>query len=148
MKQQAKIIEGRDAVMDIPDPLLRKILGEASRSGKNQTRAIIAFMIVLAGGGGSWMVSTETQIEKAKKIAADRAAIEARREERVLAQEIKTERTAERLEDIAVYLVQQGRYVEDMVRAVSPKNAKLPPRPPGLDAIERDIQTGSRRGQR
>jgi hypothetical protein len=148
MKQQAKIIEGREDVMAIPDPLLRKLLGDAARSGKNQTRVIIAIMIALAGGGGSWMASTESQIEHAQKIAADRAAIEARREERVLAQEIKTERTAERLEDIAVYLVQQGRYVEDMVRAVSPKKAKLPPRPPGLDAIERDIQTGSRRGQR
>jgi hypothetical protein len=145
---KAKLIEGRDAIMDIPDPLLRKLLAEATKTGKNQTRIILAVMIGLAGGGSGWMATAEEKIDAARSVAADRAAIEVRREERLLAQETKLISTSERLEDIAVYLVQQGRYVEDMVRAVSPRGAKLPPRPAGLDAIERDIQTGARRGTR
>jgi len=125
--------------MEIDGVALRAVVKEVSLSGRKQLRIMIGLITTIAGGGGVWAYSTNNAVKESKTSIEASAKKEAARDETLSRHEIELQATSDRVESIAILLVQQGRYVEDMVRAVTPKGAKLPPRPQALDEIEREI---------
>jgi len=118
--------------MDIKDETLKILVKEASSSQRKQLKMLIGLILALGGGGGAWMYSTHGQI-------GDASASAFARDERMDRNERELQATADRVEAIAILLVQQGRHFEEMVRSVAPPGARLPDRPAALDEIEREI---------
>lgn len=118
--------------MDINEKTLERVIREGNSSSRKTLKIIVGLIVTLAGGGGIWATNTHSQL-------TDQALHEADRETRLARQERDLKSTADRVESIAILLVQQGRYFEQMVRSVAPPNSTLPPRPSALDAIEAEI---------
>lgn len=118
--------------MDINEKTFERIIKDGASSNRKTLKIIIGLMLSLAGGGGVWATQTHSQL-------ADQAVHEADRETRLARQERDLKTTSDRVESIAILLVQQGRYFEQMVRSVAPPNTALPPRPEALDRIEAEI---------
>lgn len=125
--------------MEIDGPALRTVVREVSLAGRKQLRIMTALIVALGAGGGGWAYSTNNAVRDSKTSIEKAAAAEAVRAETLARHERELQATSDRVEAIAILLVQQGRYVEDMVRAVRPKGTTLPPRPQALDEIEREI---------
>jgi hypothetical protein len=127
--------------MEIRDDTLKILVKEASSSQRKQLKMLIGLILALGGGGGAWMYSTHGQIDEAGAASSYRDARMDRTEKELQA-------TADRVEAIAILLVQQGRHFEEMVRSVAPPGARIPDRPAALDEIEREIlRRDSRRGR-
>lgn len=118
--------------MDITERTFKDLVKEASSAGRKQLKMMIGLMLALGGGGGAWMYSTHDTLSQA-------SAGEVVREETLRRHEIELRATSERVEAIAILLVQQGRHFEDMVRSVAPPGTRLPDRPAALDKIEQEI---------
>lgn len=122
--------------MEIKDDTLKVLVKEASSSQRKQLKMLITLMIALGGGGivggGAWMHSAGQQLEESSSASA-------LRDDRLERNEAAIAETVERVETIAILLVQQGRHFEDMVRSVAPRGTRLPERPAALDAIEQQI---------
>ncbi len=122
--------------MEIKDDTLKILVKDASASQRKQLKMIIGLVTTLGIGGtavgGVYMHQTSSQLEES-------AADDAIRRQMLLRHDDELRATADRVEAIAVLLVQQGRHFEDMVRSVAPPGARLPERPAALDQIEREI---------
>ena len=125
--------------MEIDAPALKSVVREVSLAGRKQLKIMVGLILALSGAGGGWAYSTQEKIDTSSDRIAAAAAHEAVRDMTLERHEIELRATSYKVEAIAVLLVQQGRYVEDMVRAVTPKGVTLPARPPALDAIEKEI---------
>ena len=118
--------------MDISEKTFKDLVKETSLAGRKQLKLMIGLMLALGGGGGAWMYSTHDQL-------ATSTAAEVVREQTLVRHERELRATSERVEAIAILLVQQGRHFEEMVRSVAPPGARLPDRPEALDKIEQEI---------
>lgn len=125
--------------MEIDGPVLRNVVREVSLAGRKQLKIMVGLILALSGAGGGWAYSTQNKIDESSDQLRATVMAETIRDETLARHEVELRATADRVESIAILLVQQGRYVEDMVRAVTPKGVTLPPRPPALDEIEREI---------
>ena len=125
--------------MEIDGPILRSVVKEVSLAGRKQLKIMVGLILALSGAGGGWAYSTQEKIDASSERLRQTVASETIRDETLARHERELRATSDRVEDIAILLVQQGRYVEDMVRAVTPTGTKLPERPPALDEIERAI---------
>lgn len=101
-------------------------------AGRKQMNVLVGFMLAMGGGGGYWAYQQHSGSEDQIQEIAINAEMLRRHDQELRA-------TADRVEAIAILLVQQGRYFEDMVRAVSPPKTKIPERPAALDRIEQEI---------
>jgi len=127
--------------MDISEKTFKDLVKEASLAGRKQLKLMIGLIIAMGGGGGAWMYSTHDQLSES-------TAAEQLRDERMDRNERELQATADRVEAVAILLVQQGRHFEEMVRSVAPPGTRLPDRPAALDEIEREIlRRDSRRGR-
>lgn len=125
--------------MEIDAPALRAVVKEVSLDGRKQLKIMVGLILALSGAGGGWAYSTQNKIDASSERLRQTVMAETIRDETLARHEIELRATSDRVESIAILLVQQGRYVEDMVRAVTPKGVTIPPRPPALDEIEREI---------
>lgn len=114
----------------------------ASRPVQSLIRVVLAAVLVASGGGGVWLYSTDEQIRAA---ASHEAGQDAKIEANTKAAQDNAraaEANGQSIRRIAVLLVQQGRYVEDMVRDVAAGHP-IRERPRELDTIERQILSSS-----
>lgn len=125
--------------MDISENTFRALIKEASLAGRKQLKLMIGLMLALSGGGGAWMYSTHGQLADQLDGQATWAQRFDAQSQMVARHDVDLSSHGEIIGAIAVLLVQQGRYHEEMVRSVAPPGARLPDRPPALDAIEQDI---------
>jgi len=124
-------------IMD--ETTLRLILRDSLLAGRKQLKIMVALILSLGAGGGGWAYSTHDQL-------ATSTAAEVVREQTLIRHEAELRATSDRVESIAILLVQQGRHFEEMVRSVAPQGAVLPNRPPELDKIEGEILRRDGRG--
>lgn len=125
--------------MDISEATFKEIVRESTLAGRKQLRIIVPMMLALATGGGAGLVYTQGKIEdsidsrSAWTQSVDKKVLVIEQHDRELIAQ------SERIEAIAILLVQQGRHFENMVRSVAPRGSRLPDRPAALDAIEAQI---------
>ena len=118
--------------MEITEKMLSRMVNDANASSRKQLKIMIGLIAALGGGGGAWAWNTHGSL-------ADAAETEAATTATLRRHEAEMRETSERVESIAILLVQQGRHFEEMVRSVAPVGAKLPDRPSALDKIEQEI---------
>lgn len=117
------------------EELARVTAAAASKPAQNALRYILALLLVGGGGSGVFVYSGEARDnQQDEQIQANSKAAEAN------AKAAKHNGTT--IRRIAVLLVQQGRYVEDMVRDVA-DGKPIRKRPPELGTIERQILSES-----
>jgi uncharacterized protein HemX len=134
--------------MEITENTFRSLIKEASLAGRKQLKLMIGLMLALGAGGGGWMYSTHGQLSEQIDSQASWSQRIDRQTQIVERHDRDLSAQGERIDAIAILLVQQGRHFEEMVRSVAPPGTHLPDRPAALDAIEQEImRRDTRRGR-
>lgn len=116
----------------IIDATTNEIMRTASDPLRRRVNMIIAIMVTLIGGmlfgafkfGGKYSAFSLHEIDQDVKIAANEAA---------------SKRNLEAILKLSILSVHQGRYQEQIWRALAPVGRTIPARPRALDEIELEI---------
>lgn len=132
LERGAQEFDGGSMKEAIINATTNEIMRTASDPLRRRVNMIIAIMVTIIGGmlfgafkfGGKYSAISLHEIDQDVKISANEAA---------------SQRNLEAILKLSILSVHQGRYHEQIWRALAPDGRKIPSRPRTLDDIEREI---------
>lgn len=118
--------------MTVTEAITDQVMQTAKSPIKRRVQVIISIILLTIGGlcGVIWNLSGQYQAAKDHERAQD---------EQIVSNKEAVRKNFEGILQLSILSIHQGRYMEDVFRAVAPTGRKIPPRPSALDQIESEI---------